>query len=126
MVYQIIYTSRVRASIDERVTAQIAEDASEWNESQNVTGMLIHSGNMIVQILEGDEDAVQNIYQNVCRDTRHFDVSILGEGRVARREFPLSPMGFKAIKNKDKRALVTALTDDTSMVDDSGFGRIFA
>lgn len=126
MVYQLIYTSRTRSSIDESVTAQIAEDASVWNASQNVTGMLIHSGNVLVQILEGEEDAVQRIYQKVCRDTRHYEVAVLGEGHVTRREFPDTPMGFKAITNSDKRGLVTALTDDSPLMDHSGVGRIFA
>ena len=125
-MYQIIYTSRTRASIDHRVMEQIAYLASGRNDTQNVTGLLIYSGNTIVQIIEGEQAAVQAVYDKICRDTRHYDVSILGEGVVARREFPDTPMGFKVVNSESKRCLVEALTDDSPLTCQNDSNRMFA
>lgn len=126
MVYQLIYTSRAQSGIDTRTLEQIAYLSSGRNEVRDVTGILINAGDLILQVLEGEEFVVRDIFNTLCRDTRHYEVTVLCEGENTQREFPGVFMRFKSITCKTKRGLLNALTDDSPLMDISGGQRIFA
>lgn len=125
-MYRLIYTSRTITSVDRNVMEQIAYLSAGRNDTKNITGMLIYSGDIILQVLEGDQAVVENIYTNICRDTRHYEVTVIAEGAAPRREFPDTPMGFKVVKCKDKHSIVNALADDSPLMPQTSGDRMFA
>jgi len=57
--------------------------------------MLLYSNGNFLQVLEGDQDAVQETFTRICRDTRHHNTILLTEEDVTDRHFANWSMGFK-------------------------------
>lgn len=65
------------------------------NEAVGVTGVLLYIEGCFLQILEGEEEAVKEVFARVKADTRHEGLLIIFEGAKARRNFDKWSMGFK-------------------------------
>lgn len=63
--------------------------------------MLVCLADSYIQLIEGAEEAIKRLYQNIVKDARHEQVVTLMEGPVSVRFFPDWAMGF----DKDKYTL---------------------
>jgi hypothetical protein len=100
---RISYISKFsRPLLLEEIT-QLATDAEERNRALGVTGMLMSSGGMFYQVLEGPPDAVDRLFQKIGADPRHKDVLVLtAQDEVDDRQFP--SWGMRKI-NLDEEAV---------------------
>lgn len=64
------------------------------NEAQSVTGMLIHHRQEFLQLLEGEREVVEALYDAIRRDPRHQQVYTLWENPLRVRSFDRWSMGF--------------------------------
>jgi hypothetical protein len=71
------------------------------NEELGLTGLLLCSGDRFVQLLEGDEAAVRALYEMICKDERHRDVTLVYEEHVETRLCPDWTMGFQALPDSE-------------------------
>jgi hypothetical protein len=60
-----------------------------------VTGLLLYKGGIFIQTIEGDDDAVTDLYESIRSDARHRDVTTVFSGRVPAAKFPNWTMGFR-------------------------------
>ncbi len=83
--------------------------------------MLIHRAGNFIQVLEGEEDAVKNLYETIKADKRHAGEIVISEGEINERQFAKWAMDFRDYsKNSlftpeemanDKYGILTVLTD---------------
>jgi len=99
-MYYIIYLSSATQLFDNQELQDILEVSNKNNEQQGVTGLLLYSDGNIIQVLEGEQETVQDIYKKIARDSRHHSIITLKEGDLAERNFPDWSMGFKTISSK--------------------------
>lgn len=94
---QLIYCSRpcrvqgqaIRISgLREIVDASIAR-----NRALDVTGFLVLRDDIFLQVLEGEEAVVTDLYAKIARDPRHEACQILGTQRIMMRHFAGWAMG---------------------------------
>ena len=87
--FRLIYRSRSLIPADSRkaVLGEIFSAARANNKRQDITGALLLSGDHFVQALEGDEQAVQALYEHISSDERHEDVTVVDERRLESRTF---------------------------------------
>jgi hypothetical protein len=86
---RISYISKFAHPLTRDEITQLAGDAAERNRSLGVTGMLMSSGGIFYQVLEGPTDAVDRLFQKIAGDTRHKDVLVLSaQEEVEDRQFP--------------------------------------
>lgn len=89
MLKRVSYISRFSRPLTRDEIDQLAADAAERNRSLGVTGMLMSSGGIFYQVLEGPIDAVDGLFQKIAADPRHKDVLVLSaQDEVEDREFP--------------------------------------
>lgn len=89
MFKRISYISKFAHPLTRDEITQLADDAAERNRSVGVTGMLMSSGGIFYQVLEGPTDAVDRLFQKIVSDTRHKDVLVLSaQEEVEDRQFP--------------------------------------
>lgn len=81
----------------EKVLAQ----ARAWNLEHDLTGILLYSDGVIMQVLEGAEAEVRAIFARIARDSRHVNVLKLADGPIGQRQFVGWSMGFKAVDSND-------------------------
>ena len=79
---------------------------SRSNNPRRAIGGVLHFGDgRFFQCLEGDRDAVNELYNHIARDDRHTDVQILSAGGIENRYFPNWSMKYVPIEDQIKRTL---------------------
>ena len=89
MLKRISYVSKFSRPLTRDEITQLADDAAERNRELGITGMLMSSGDIFYQVLEGPVDEVDKLFHKIAADLRHKDVLVLTtQERVEDRQFP--------------------------------------
>ena len=94
-MYQLSYISTAERLMAPHDLADILEQSRTNNIERDITGMLLYHAGTFLQVLEGDEDDVLDIYARIQDDDRHTGILILDEREIEKREFPDFVMGFR-------------------------------
>jgi len=91
-IFKILYCSKnliegEHAKQDAEIS-QILQSARRNNGKQNVTGALFFNSAYFAQALEGPKLAIEKIFENIQRDPRHGDVTVLSSETGGHRDFP--------------------------------------
>lgn len=77
------------------------------NEKDGVTGCLVYRFNEdfrrgnFIQVLEGPDAAIDDVWRRISNDTRHHTVVVIDEGPIDDRMFSNWSMGFKNVDADD-------------------------
>ena len=93
MLVRLLYASRAKAPMSQDVIDQILTVSRKDNPSQGITGLLCHSGEIFMQVLEGGREAVSQLYARIAADPRHQDVILLMYEEITERRFAGWTMG---------------------------------
>jgi hypothetical protein len=89
MLKRIKYISRFTTPLDRAAIIAIGEQASRKNQRLGLTGLLMTSGGLFYQVLEGPPAEVDAVYAAIAADERHTDVLLLAsEEDVPSRLYP--------------------------------------
>lgn len=98
----LIYVSSANSEMSEDDLLQLLEECRSRNLKQHVTGMLLYIGGNFIQVLEGEEKDVEEIYDSITRDDRHSGLIVMLKEQIKERVFPDWTMGFKHLSNENK------------------------
>jgi hypothetical protein len=93
MLVRCIYASRASTNLSSAMIEDILERSRVNNPAQGITGILCHSGDVFIQVLEGGRDEVCELYNAIVRDQRHAHVRILAFEEIRERKFCNWTMG---------------------------------
>jgi hypothetical protein len=93
MLVRLLYASRATQPQNVSVYDSILEQSRAHNPQLGITGILCHSDNVFIQVLEGGRDEVCELYNTIARDRRHQDVRILSFEEIRERRFGAWTMG---------------------------------
>lgn len=110
-MYKLLYVSSTRREFPARELQDILNKARANNARLDVTGLLLYIDGGFLQILEGDENIVRELYDSIAKDPRHWDPKVLLE-QDGPRNFEAWSMGFKALSVDDEASGVLAITRD--------------
>lgn len=68
---QLIYVSTATHELDANEIQKILDSSRRHNTPQQVTGLLLYSRNSFMQVLEGEETAVDETMKRITKDTLH-------------------------------------------------------
>lgn len=88
----ITYISRPAAETSTLDVMEIWGRAYEENENRKITGALYFGGDIFLQVIEGEEKAVEGLFDKIKIDRRHLDVTLLAINDVATSMFHDTPM----------------------------------
>ncbi len=94
-VFHIIYISHAVAPMSPSELAELLEKARAFNHAAGITGALFYHDGYFLQVIEGDEAAVRDLYANIKRDPRHRAITTLFEEPIREREFANWSMAFR-------------------------------
>lgn len=97
----LVYVSTARAELSQPELRRILAASARNNVPVEVTGMLLYSGGCFMQVLEGEEAAVDGVYGRIAADPRHKDVTVLERAPIEARSFPTWTMGFRQLGTGD-------------------------
>jgi hypothetical protein len=90
---QLIYTSCL-LKYDPHVISPILVLSQQINSARKITGMLLLAKSAVLEVLEGEEDAVLRTFRSIERDKRHDHVCVLTKNNLVTREFASWTLGF--------------------------------
>ena len=95
MIFQLIYRSTATRQLTPNELLELLEQSRIKNARLNITGMLLFHGGCFMQLLEGDETVVRDLYSTIAADARHHWVTLVMTGPNGARDFPDWTMGFR-------------------------------
>lgn len=115
---RVKYVSQFARDLSPEEIQQLVRLAAEKNARMDVTGILMTSGRLFYQILEGPTAHVDQIYQSILQDDRHSHVLVLeSEGGVKKRFFPDWSMRMVDLDEDSHRRLGPAREMLLSIID---------
>jgi len=90
---QLTYASTVAEAVTVEDIKTIVAQASQKNESVNLTGFLCANLKFFMQCLEGERESVNRLYLKIAQDPRHDKVSLIKYNEIDKRVFGDWSMG---------------------------------
>lgn len=104
-MHHIIYLSAaVRPLTDDDLTLLLTQ-CRRNNERLGVTGALVYGDGQFMQVMEGEEVAVRELYQRLATDPRHTGLMKLADKDIPHRSFGSWRMAFERVSAEDFSAL---------------------
>ena len=100
-INQLIYSSSASKKMLKSDLYIILRQARKNNEFIGVTGLLIYADKYFFQVLEGQKEAVSQLFEKISNDKRHYDVQILGESNINICAFPNWRMAYATPSDRE-------------------------
>ncbi len=94
-MFHLLYTSKAVNPFKDDELQKLLELARFKNSQKTITGMLLYCNSHFIQLLEGDENDLSELFEIISSDDRHTDVKKVLEGNVEKPQFPDWSMGYK-------------------------------
>jgi hypothetical protein len=104
-MHQIIYMSRVTAALSPSDLVLLLERARQRNEQAGITGALVYGQHQFMQVLEGEQPIITQLYNRILHDARHVAVFKLADKAIAERTFTTWSMAFRELTPGEFTAL---------------------
>lgn len=102
---QILYISSATQPWSTQDLLGLLEECREKNAGVGVTGMLLYGNGTFLQVLEGDEKVVDDLYERIREDPRHDNLQILHRRPIERRQYSDWSMGFKRLSDRELKGV---------------------
>jgi len=94
-VFQLVYESREAQSMAEADLRKLLRRARTKNDDLGITGLLLYAQGRFLQVLEGPEPTVRNLFATIREDSRHTNVETLLTTSTTERTFANWEMGLE-------------------------------
>ena len=95
---QVIYVSEKTDTSSDSLT-DIYDISQKNNSESGISGCLLIGSNSYLQLLEGPDSAVENLYSKIKMDSRHKKVKKLFEQHIEEKSFSSWSMKFAPFNN---------------------------
>tara|TARA_R110002051_G_C8602883_1_gene480696 strand:+ start:220 stop:669 length:450 start_codon:yes stop_codon:yes gene_type:complete len=97
-MFRLIYISSASEEISPTDIQDILTTAVSNNRNMEITGLLMYNGLNFMQVLEGERDDVEPLFEKISQDKRHVSVASILQGDADTRIFAPWAMLFKKLK----------------------------
>ncbi|RYF74030.1 MAG: BLUF domain protein [Cytophagaceae bacterium] len=94
----IVYFGRAVEPFEPQL-APILEQSRHWNAEHNITGALLYVRGNVIQVLEGEQQVIESLFQRIEADTRHGQVERILTRPITQRLFSEWSMGYVTINH---------------------------
>ena len=97
----LIYGSAATNPMSETELLEILEVSRRNNQQHDITGMLLYSDGNFIQVLEGEEAIVTQVFTKIQKDPRHQGIMVYVKHPIDKRQFANWEMGFVNVQKVD-------------------------
>lgn len=94
---RLVYISQASKPFSNDDLLTLLRECRKNNAEKGLTGMLLYYNECFIQVLEGKEEAVGELYKTIKKDARHKNVQELDRRYIRERQFAGWSMGFEEI-----------------------------
>ncbi len=109
-----VYFSTSLVLSNEDDLQRILDHSRRNNEQAGITGILLYVRGSIIQVLEGEAQAVESLFKRIQLDNRHTNVTRVLNRSITQRLFPGWSMGYELITHQQLDAVKALLQLDPS------------
>lgn len=120
-MHHIIYLSWATIPFTEAQLQALLTQSRQRNAELAVTGILLYGNERFLQVLEGEEAVVQQVYAQIRQDVRHHNILTFANKPVTERAFPEWAMGFQVLASQQFAQVVGYLGPPERPVSLPGF-----
>jgi hypothetical protein len=102
---QLIYVSSASRDLDQQDINRLLDSSVRHNAAYSLTGMLLFASGYFMQVLEGEESAVDEAMSRIKFDPRHHGVIVIADEAIVVRDFGAWSMGFRGINTSDAKSM---------------------
>jgi hypothetical protein len=95
-LHHLIYLSRATEPFSDHDLETLLAQARHNNANQHITGALVYGNGQFAQIIEGEQRALEDLYDRLLLDPRHSQVTKFADKAIAARSFGEWSMAFQA------------------------------
>jgi hypothetical protein len=103
-MFFLVYVSSATRPFSGKDLRVLLETCRKNNAELGVTGMLLYKDGNIMQVIEGVEGAMRELYEKIAADPRHGGEITLQQGFAEGRQFPHWSMGFRDLDSPEAHA----------------------
>jgi len=96
-VFHIIFVSTATTRLPELALFELLYVTRARNERRGLTGLLLYSDERFMEVLEGPESDVREVFESILRDPRHKNVDLLRFEWLEQCHFLDWRMGFRTL-----------------------------
>lgn len=108
-MHKLLYVSSTRRDFPQSELKAILSAARVNNASLGVTGLLLYVDGGFLQVLEGEQDTLHQLYGVIAKGRRHWDAKLLLD-QPGPRNFGEWSMGFKVLGDDTTDAGLAGIT----------------
>ncbi len=98
-LHRLVYTSARSSSCDDTEIENILKSCVKNNPGKSITGLLLHSDKRFLQVVEGEKEVINALYEKIKVDPRHGGVNLRDSRAITARMFPEWHMAYKDISS---------------------------
>ena len=106
MLEQIVYMSALAPHVDDSCLRDILAESTARNPARHITGMLLYINGSFLQVLEGESEQLQALYETIDQDPRHASIAKISQHPIEEREFGDWSMGWARVQAQELDAVV--------------------
>lgn len=107
----IVYFSQAVEPFETQLET-VLEQSRFNNALKDITGVLLYVRGSIIQVLEGDQQALETLYQRIEADPRHHQVERILTRPITHRLFAKWNMGYETIDHSQLEEIQAAFPLD--------------
>ncbi len=112
MIHCIVYFSSSVGPLQEIDLLNILQQSRHNNSKNGITGVILYVRGSIIQVLEGEKEAVETLYKRIEQDQRHTDVVRVFSRNITQRLFTDWTMGYETITARQFENIKSILNPD--------------
>jgi hypothetical protein len=97
---RVTYVSHISEPLSSQQLLALLLQCRTNNAAQGITGMLIYGNGTFLQTLEGDEDVIDGLMEEISKDGRHEDIRLLTRRPIESRQYADWNMGFAQVTDE--------------------------
>lgn len=91
---RVVYAADAAQGVSDHDVADIVRQSQRNNERLGITGLLVWTGGVFLQAIEGPYAAVTELLEIIQTDTRHLGIMPISEKEIAYRLYPSWSMEY--------------------------------
>ncbi|QAA82842.1 BLUF domain-containing protein [Aequorivita sp. H23M31] len=102
MDHTICYISKHAPALNDKVQEDLFSFILEHNPPKNITGILLSNQDFFLQVLEGNENILEELFNSIKKDNRHFQILTVLNQPIENRVFKDYRAGFSILQNRNE------------------------
>ena len=108
-MFELVYRSTSKNNINNDDISIILKSSRVFNSKNDITGCLLYHNHEFIQIIEGEEKIVRELYARIEKNPMHDNIILLNESNINSKAFGSWSMAYYQLGSDDIKNIMEML-----------------